>query len=126
MLRRLFGPEPKIVEYLLGWMAITWGLWLCNPRIDFSRNAYQVLAVLAPQMVWGLMIAALGAFMLYAIYSGKRRCRKYALFSLFVIWSIIAFGLGLANIYSTALTTYFWIAAIHGALWLRMAGMENG
>lgn len=125
MLRRLFGPEALIVEYILSLMAITWGLWLCNPRIDFTRNAYEILAIIAPQWGWGLSVAGAGLLLLWSLARNNRCWRKRALFVLMILWAIIALSLGLKNLYTTALFTYIWIAALHSAVWLRLAGSER-
>jgi len=104
---------------------MTWGLWLCNPRIDFTLEAYAVLAMMAPQHAWGGTIAALGLVQMIALYRENRKWRKYVLCAQLTIWLLVAFGLGIRNFYSTALTTYFWIAILHGVFWLRLAGSDE-
>ena len=122
---RLFGSEARIFEWIGAFGCTAWGLWLCNPAIDFTRPAYEIMAAFLPQYGWGGLIAALGVVQMVALYREDRLLRRRVLFCQFVVWVLIAIAIGWRNFYSTGFTTYFWIAANHGALWLRLAGHEQ-
>lgn len=124
MLRRWFGSEARVFEWICAAYNIGWGLWLCNPAIDFGRPSYLVLAAVAPQWVWGSIIAALGIMQAIAIGRENRNWRRNVALTQSGVWLVVALALGLYNVYSTALMSYFWIATLHIAIWIRLAAIQ--
>lgn len=104
---------------------IAWGAWLFNPQIDFTRPAYAVLYTIAPQWAWGGMILALGVAQVIAIWQEDRQWRSRVALAQSGVWFVIALALGLYNIYSTALVSYFWIATFHLVIYIRQAAISK-
>ena len=121
MIRRLLGSEARVFETVSALGNVLWGLWLFLPQIDFDRAAYQILAKIAHHHVWGGAIFALGAAHAYALYADSKAARRWLSLLQAFVWIVIAIGLGGKNFYSTAFPTYAWIAALHIAVWFRLA-----
>jgi hypothetical protein len=124
-LRRLFGCELRYIEYVSAAFAVVWGGWLSLPVIDFGRPAYLVMAAIAPQWVWGSLFVITGGLLWWALATDRRWWRKLALTMLFVLWLAVGVCLGLSNLSSTAFTTYFYIAAIHGFAQMRLGRVDR-
>lgn len=108
----------------LGSLSVLWGLALCNPAVQTFETvrAWQGLAVLAPEWVWGGLLVALG---LAKIHGVLRECLAWARWSSaagFVVWAFIAVQLFLANPSAVGWLTYSMVACGSGWLYLRLSG----
>lgn len=121
MLRRLFGTEARIFEWVCVIGNVCWGGWLLNPHIDFNRPAYVTLTALLSQQAWAALLVSLGIAHATALIGEMRSIRQYTALFQAAAWVYVALTLGLQNFNSTAFPTYSWIAAIHVVLWLRLA-----
>lgn len=121
MLRRLFGTEARIFEWVCVAGNICWGAWLLNPQIDFNRPSYATFVALLSQGAWAALLVCLGIAHAAALIGEKRIARQYTAMLQAAAWIYVALTLGLHNFNSTAFPTYSWIAAIHVVLWFRLA-----
>jgi hypothetical protein len=65
----------RALEWLFTALMLGWGVWLLAPWWDTFRNPqYAVLALLAPEQVWGVWSVAIGAIRAAALYiNGSHR-----------------------------------------------------
>ena len=105
-----YDVEP--LEFWNGVLSVVWGFWLFIPFWDtFSASAsFRVMAMLAPEWVWGLTVMFLGIYKVNALlrsyYIGRRR---YSLLS-GILWAFIAFIFFLSNKQSTGIVIYLLFA----------------
>ena len=121
MLRRWFGKEARIFEWVCAVGGTLWGLWLFDPSISFDRPAYALLYLLAPKVFYAVAIFLAGMAQALAIWHEDRKWREYAAFMQTGVWFFVALALGLYNFHSTALISYLWIATFHLVVWQRLA-----
>lgn len=116
MTRRVSALDVWLALY-----ALVYGLWLLLPIDTFgSAPVFAGLKQIAPEPVWGLIIAGSGAAKMAALRWGNTLARRAILFWLFILWMFLAASVALANAGSTAVPTYVLMAGGAGYCYVRM------
>lgn len=94
--------------------AFFWGLWILMPHDTFPTSiSYNVMASLAPEWVWGLVVMVVGAAQIATTLSTRGwKLRASANFATFVTWVFIATMFIVSNWLSTATVIYPLLAAV--------------
>jgi hypothetical protein len=90
--------DPRALEFLLGLRALLWGaVLLTTPSTFSSAPAYHILAVLAPELVWGAASLIAGAAQLRAVWGERWHGRRRAAAGLAALWGGCALAFALAG-----------------------------
>jgi hypothetical protein len=123
--RILFGYDMEPTEILLGAASGLLGLWLLLPFDTFgSASSFAGMAAIAPETVWGLVMASLGTGRLCAIGCSARWLRSQFAFASGMIWLFIAVSIGVSNPVSTGLPLYSLLAV--SSAWAYIRGRTDG
>jgi hypothetical protein len=118
------GPSELIAASFAFW----WGLWIWSPGwvVFGTSRTYRVMEMVAPDIVWG------GVLMLAAVLLGWASLREISAVKLPVLLFLMAYFMfvtvifSMANIGSTAPTTYFHVAITFAWLWFTERRRFNG
>lgn len=115
--------EIELVEFMSGFAALMWGLWLLNPALQtFSMSAsFSSMAMLASENVWGFGMIMIGAAQIEAIISYDLDRRKHSSLILSTLWIFITAMLAHANVASTGVAIYGTFAAFTTWSYLRLS-----
>ena len=101
--------EKRIVEIILGMAALTWGIWLMLPFSIFqSSPTFAVMAEIAPEWVWGLLMAGAGLQAIVGIWRNSYTMRRWSLAVMAALWLAAWTTFLLANWRSTTTVHYIW------------------
>lgn len=108
--------RPRPLELLGALWAITWGVWVGNPIWDVfpSSPTFRVLGLVAPESVWGIIVAGVGSAALLAVYVDNLLWRYRVSAAAFLLWSFITLLFIISNPSSTATITYGMMAIMSG------------
>ncbi len=108
--------QPRPLELLGVLWAVGWGLWVGNPYWEvFPGSAtFRIMAIVAPEWVWGTVMITLGVQHLCALYSKNLTWRYYSSVVAFLLWSFTAIVLMIGNPSSTATVTYGMLSSMSG------------
>jgi len=90
-------------EFVMGIIAMIWGLWLLNPAWDsyVSTPSYAPLETLAPEWIVGVGMFMVGAAQIVALLLEARSWRRATALMMVSAWVFIGVTFGYANIAST-------------------------
>ena len=112
-LRKLhFSVRKRELEFLPALYLSLWGLWILNPWVNSfpSSPAFIEMGHLAPEWVWGAVIAVVGLFQMTILFTEKYKLRGVAaLLSMFALFSM-SMLVFFSNYASTGGITYLIIA----------------
>ncbi len=100
---------------------IIWGVWIGNPwwATFPSSTAYDWMARLAPEYLWGWGIGLLGLCQLVvALRSRHESLHIAAAIGGMFVWFLIAVAFGLGNWRSTAVIVYSFVAAVQALIYI--------
>jgi hypothetical protein len=101
----------RLLEYLIAIVTSAWGLWLLNPIDSFSTSrAFDLMAKLAPESVWGATFGILGVILFTVAHCGGKQERRGALIVTMFSWIMISVFYYVGNPAGTAFIPYFFIA----------------
>ena len=69
----------RVIEWMFAVMMASWGAYLLLPMETFDNPQYAVLAVLAPEQVWGVFSIAIAAVRMIALWINGRWRRTPAI-----------------------------------------------
>ncbi|ASR76480.1 hypothetical protein SEA_SAMISTI12_48 [Streptomyces phage Samisti12] len=91
MARGLRKPINTAAISIMGVYTFIWGLWLALPWATFARSPiYGMMSNLAPELVWGVAAMAIGAIMLYGVWSQVYRALHRGALAGFYYWFVIS------------------------------------
>ncbi len=97
--------------------AVAWGGWLLLPMQTFTETpVYATMAVLAPEWVWGILVAGLGLVSLTARHYRWRRVKLVVRLGLGLLFTAMALASLLSSLSSVGGLTFASFAA--GNYWL--------
>lgn len=103
--------RTRFVERSLGVLTLAWGLLLLGPWSTFGVSpSYRVMAVAAPEWLWGAVMTAAGAITLGMQLNGNLWTRRVLNAIGCALWLLIAMGFLLASPASGGSVVYSWIA----------------
>ena len=112
-------------ELILALHSIALGLWLALPLNTFASSAtFSVMAVLAPEWAWSVVILAGGLGLMAAVVVGNVRWRLRLLLILAHLWLMVAAAMLVANYQSIAAISYVFFFAIYLRAYLRLAALN--
>lgn len=117
--------DKRIVELILGCAALTWGVWLLLPFAIFPTSpTFRVMGEIAPEWVWGLLMAGAGLQSIIGVMRQSYTMRRWSLAVMAALWlaSWTAFVLG--NWRSTTSVHYLWWFVLCAYSYLR--AYKNG
>jgi hypothetical protein len=102
----------RTLEVLSGLALASWGLWLVLPFRSFPTTAsWMALLTLAPEGVWGALVAAVGIAQVIALVCGSVRWGRRLTLAVaggwLFAWACYAYG----QPENTATVTYAWFTA---------------
>lgn len=116
--------EPA--EFLVGAACLGWGIWLLNPWWDTFGGSptFAAMAQAAPEWLWGVAMALLGAAALIGMVRDRMAWRRAAQLGLAMVWAFIAASFWQSNLPSTGSVTYPLLALVAAwSFWrMRMRG----
>lgn len=103
----LFIHDADYLTVIPSFIALFWGVWLLCWNDTFVYPSYRVMALLAPEHVWGAVAIGVGGTKLL-VYLLDLSSRWHAALCLvtFLMWLLIAACLGIANISGTGTPVY--------------------
>lgn len=101
----------RLAEWGLGLMLLLWGAILVSPDDTFSRPAFTMMARIASENVWGVVLTLLGTtrIVVLLINGAWRRSphlRAATAFLSCFVWTQIALSIWESGIFATALAVY--------------------
>jgi hypothetical protein len=119
--------NPPCFELYSSLYAILWGVWLANPSNQTFTNspAWDAVATVASELVWGISLILIGIAHLIALYYRNRRGRQATAFIMGVAMGIFGYaffeyarsGLTWIGYWSVALGQFWCVARFRG--WLK-------
>lgn len=117
--------ETRPLEISTAVQSILWGTWLLLPFQTFgSSPVFSVMAVVAPEQVWGVLALASGVFQLVAAHTKRLKWRWYATCLTLFLWMFIDVAFWLTQSYSTASVANLVFVVMSG--WALIALSSNG
>ena len=105
-------------------LAIIWGAWVTNPRVDTFASApsvYQTMLWVCPsELAWGLMVLIGGIVQLYAVWSGRHRIRMVATFAGAMTWLLLALMFAVGDLRSTGCAVFTLIFLASARTYLKL------
>lgn len=120
--RGLLQPMNPYATSLLGFLTMTWGLWIVNPFWDvFSRAAiYSKALEFAPEWAWGTWSTCCGATILLSLYKGNTKILSFSLGFAVWHWSTVSGMFWWGDWQNTAGLTYMFISHYSIFAWLNI------
>ncbi|MEC0276874.1 hypothetical protein [Peribacillus frigoritolerans] len=114
------------MEVAMTSLALWWGIILLLPYHTFPTSiAYQAMAGIANETVWGLFMLLIGSAQLLGTIHNNYQLKRVSLLAATGVWFFIASMFGISELFTTATGTYFIIGCLTG--WLHMkVGAQNG
>lgn len=126
--RRALTQPTALLEAVLGFLALGWGFHLLLPLDTFhSSVAYLAMHEVAPEWMWGVATAVLGATQVAISRFGTFRGRQRAATISSAVWGFIATAFFMGSPASTAVATYSVIAgaSVFAAVALAYQGLHH-
>lgn len=88
--------------------AVLWGLWIINPMWNsfVVSQAYSVMALIAPEELWGGFVLAIGVFGMFANLTGRVRLQLISGVLLMAVWTTLTITFAFGALSSTASINY--------------------
>lgn len=114
--------RPRPLELLGVLWAVGWGLWVGNPYWEVfpGSSTFRIMAIVAPEWVWGTAMIVLGVQHLCALYNENLIWRYYSSVVAFLIWAFTAIVLMIGNLASTATVTYVMLVSMCGLVMAKL------
>ena len=108
MAKNNFILQRKYLEFFPALFEILWGLWILNPLESTFKisSAYTLMASIAPEWVWGLVLLAIGIFQMIVIFTPNLRLRLVSSVICLFIFVVMAFLILAGNVGSVTIPTY--------------------
>lgn len=107
LLRLLQRTDPTLAELLSGVLALGWGAWLLLPGVTFGvAPIYDAMATIAPEWLWGLVVACGGLIQVTNVLRGALRARWFAAFAGVLSWGLVAALFAFSTPLNTATPVY--------------------
>lgn len=111
--------RPTFNELAIGNFAIIWGVTILLPEVAFTQvSAYRFLLAIAPEMVWGLLLLAIGVIQAYLSSTAYTKARLYVAYLAVVVWLFLTMLSLVNNVYGAGwifhallLCLALWVAA---------------
>lgn len=99
--------DIDLLEITYGLLMVGWGVQLLMPWETFITGAgYRVLALFAPEWVWGVFLIWVGVTKIGAYLLNHWRVRCIATLGACMIWTFFSVTFGLGNPYGTGIVVY--------------------
>lgn len=109
----IFVRDPDFVEVAAGLLMFAWGLQLLAPWGTFtSATGYRAMAALAPEAVWGGMLAWIGITQVGSYLFDHWRVRVASALGACMAWTFLGVLFGITNPYGTGIIVYPFLAAM--------------
>ncbi len=113
--------DVDLVEIASGILMLGWGVQLLLPWETFRTGVgYAVLAQLAPETAWGLLMAWCGFTQIGAYLMEQWRVRLAASLGACMAWSFLSMAFGFSNPYGTGIIVYPFLALISALVFWRV------
>lgn len=107
-LGKIVSIDTLPIEILLVYASMAFGLKLLSPENTFvSSVSFSVMAVIAPEWVWGLAMLITGSIRLFALVRCLLRIRWAISFVSLIMWTSISISFFLSNPSGTGSITFF-------------------
>lgn len=95
----LFESDVHLLEFWTSLTAVAWGLWLANPEVVLFGTVppFQYMAWVAPEWVWGTVLALAGLFSLLGLFKQSSVMRHRAALIQSALWVCVFLALALEN-----------------------------
>ncbi len=112
----LLYADGELLELYLGVFSLLWGLWCILPMDSFRvSGAFALLGRIAPEHVWGIVVAGVGAVKIFAVVKKFISLKKIAFVAALFLWLCVAisfiaglpFSVGLPIYSLTAFANFF-------------------
>lgn len=121
-LRAVLAYPSEPTELFLSVGSIFWGGWLLLPFDTFpSAPAYNAMALIAPEPVWGLWFVLVGIAWFAGLLAKVGRWRRWCALAASWDWCFVAVCFGLASGPNTGVVTYSFVAAASAWAYLRLS-----
>lgn len=108
MVWKIVTTDTTPVETITAVQSMLFGMWMLLPFETFdSGGVFNTMAMIAPESAWGVVMAVVGAYQLYAVHSRKIGRRIWITRIMLPIWIIVDLSFFLSRIASSATITYF-------------------
>ena len=109
------GPAELIAASFAFW----WGFWTLSPGWNMfgTSPTYTLMALLAPDYVWGGVLMAAGGALGWLSLAGSIYAKQATLLFLMAYFVFVTVIFSVSNIGATAPITYFHVALTYAFLW---------
>ena len=112
----LKASDPTGVVFLLGYVAIAWGVGLLNPLTNtFTITSFAFLSGIAPENFWGILALGWGLLQTTLSANGDLNIRGWLGLSNTFWWTFIALGMALSN--SGTVASYIYLVFAIAGIW---------
>lgn len=118
-LQRTF--RERAPEWVLATISFGWGFTLLLPGASFNRPFFAPLKMMAPEVVWGSVMVAIGILRLGALYiNGSMRqtprVRQVGSFFGMLVWALLLAGALSVGWFTPSIFTYAGLFALEGIM----------
>lgn len=118
--RGLRKPINTAAISIMGAYTFIWGLWLALPWATFARSpVYDMMANLAPELVWGIAAMCIGAVILYGVWNQTYKALLRGALAGFYYWFVVSGFYMIGSWHSVA-----WINAFMVAIYCAFVGIN--
>jgi hypothetical protein len=114
--KALWSSDPTTVLFLLGALAVVWGLALLHPAHTFTLVSFSFLASIAPEDWWGGAAVLCGIGQMAVVINGGWQARAIMGLCDMLFWTFVCLGMALAPGGSPVPVAQFIVYAL-GGLW---------
>lgn len=118
--RGLRKPINTAAISIMGAYTFIWGLWLALPWATFARSpVYDMMANLAPELVWGIAAMCIGALILYGVWNSTYKALLRGALTGFYYWFVVSGFYLMGSWHSVA-----WINAFMVSIYCAFVGIN--
>ena len=116
--------DVDFVEVASGLLMLGWGVQLLMPWSTFQTGiGYAVLAQIAPEWVWGGLLAWVGFTQVGSYLLQHRRVRLASSLGACMVWTFLSVAFGVGNPHGTGIVIYPFLATVSALVfWRNLTG----
>jgi hypothetical protein len=121
-LQEVFLLDTRPVEFMSGWLAFGWGLFLLFPPSVGNSATLQAMSQTAPLWVWGTAVGSLGAVQICSSAFRLNRLRTAASFFIAPFWAFVTVAIFLGGSAAAGFYAYAVFAGMCSWSYIRLVG----